>query len=201
MRSPDLSRMYDKPKQANKWLWIAGHISLYLLQAIGAVGGIIAIFGRETVIEYLEQYLQIFLIFLVIIGLYGWFIYMVWWTGREIWRGIRGWIRKRRDSHQLRMLAPRMARLKQYLQGRYTHYRSANDATKTYFKNLIEAHRLLNEELVALRICTPSLPETPLHVLRFEKWADYSEMLLPLAVVGDIKEARMILGRLEEQER
>ena len=188
--------MSDNREQMKKWLRVAGLIALYLIQVIGAVGGIFAIFGRENVIGYLEQYLPLFLIAVVIIGLYVWVAYAMWWTGREIWRGIRGWRQKREDSRRLRSLAYKVGFHRRHTYSLPVNHESAEASDALALIRFQQA--ALGKELSELSIPAPVLPEDPVPWLETSKWAIYLEVLLPLAVVGDIDEARMILRRLEQ---
>lgn len=198
------SELADNREQMMKWLPIAGTVVKYLAYVMGIVVGIFVIFGRENVISHLQQYLPIFLIVAVIFAFYAYVAYGTWFFGREIWRGIRGWLQKRRDSRQLRLLAPRLAVLKQNLHWRSSHSHPTDDLTitdgwtNTYFDTLIDPHRSLKEELRKLNISSPYLPERPLNNSRIEEWAGYLDMLLPLATVGNVNEARGILSRMEE---
>ena len=186
--------MADNREQMNKWLRASGLIALYLIQVIGAIGGLFAIFGRDNVISYLEQYLPIFLIIIVIIVAYGWVAYLVWRFARDIWIWHRNWMQRQRDIQQLKALAKDIAFAKQL-----AYWRIAQNVSSEKFDWMSLAIGVgqvrLSEQLTELAIPYPEPPEKPSRMEILE-WGTYLDMLLPLAVVGDIDEARMVLDRV-----
>ena len=139
---------------------------------------------------------------LFILVYYGWVLYLVYRGARGIGKGILAWRQRREDSRKLRLLAPRITRLKQYHNGRFINYELPENAM-SFYENLIKSQTSLRPELEKLNVPAPIPAPTPrtqkdaAYFIQIEKWEDYLDMLSPLAVRGDLREARMILHRLE----
>ncbi len=133
-----------------------------------------------------------------LLAVYVWVFWMcgkaLWMLGRATWRGIHGWLQKRRDRRQLRDFVKSIAALKQFVHRHYARHESHGK----YLDIVMRRQDELTSKLAEIGIPYPVRPETPNYVWELERWAMYLDMLLPLAVVGDIDEARMILSRVEE---
>ena len=128
---------------------------------------------------------------IVLLAVNAW---IYWIVGREIWCGIRGWIRKRRDSRQLRNLIRSIVSLKQVV-----YWRSVRlGSDEGYLDVVIRRQDEVSIRLAEIGIPVPVRPENPNYAWELERWAMYLDILLPLAIKGDIDEARMVLHRLEE---
>ena len=189
-----MTRIPNKRELTMKW---ARTIGKYLSHMVGAVGGIFAIFGRDNVKGYLEQYLPIFIVVALIIVLYVWVGYVVWQGGREIWRGIRGWNQKRRDSRQLRQLAVNISEIRQLVGERQAHSLRDTDDVVAYLYDVSARLAPLRDKLAELCVSTPEYEIEGMYQNQIHLWATYLDLLLPLAVIGDIKEARMVMSRIK----
>ena len=200
-RWDDISQMSgNRDQMMKKWLRAIATIGKYLLQGIGAIGGVITIIGRDNVIRYLEQYLPVALIIFIFLATLALYILLAWWIGRDISRVIRGWIQKRRDIRQFRTLAVRIAQIIQLVDERHIHSLSNSAEFTVYLEQVAATHAPLRDELVRLGIPAPGSETAGMYQMGIHIWEAYLNMLLPLAIVGDIDEARMIMSRIEEQE-
>lgn len=173
-------------------------------QTVAVGGGLVALisffFGDlGEILDRLEPYrIPIIAITVVVLSLmfYSW---LAWLYVREIWRGIRAWIRKRRDRRKLRSLVKRIAAVRVFTYWRIS-YRESPETISGLLDTAVLSQDDLRKELTELEIQHPAIPTNPSASEVFD-WAMYLDMLMPLAVVGDIDEARMVLARLEEQDR
>ena len=117
-----------------------------------------------------------------------------WLTARYV----DHWRQRRRDSRKLKDLTKQIALAKES-----TYSRIAKTGSSETLGVLLDAAAIsqsdLRKELTELEIAHPAIPTNP-STSEIVHWAVYLDVLLPLAVVGDIDEARMVLARIEEQE-
>ena len=162
----------------------------------GAVALISFLFGDlAEILDRLEPYQTPIIGTSAIIFFVCFYSWLTWLWGRIVAGEIRGRIRKRRDRRRFRTLVGSIAALKQRL-----HWRPARIGPGEYLDVVIERQDVLSSRLAEITIPTPVRPEIPDYAWEFEKWDMYLDVLLPLAVVGDIDEARMVLGRIEQSQ-
>ena len=175
----------------------------FAAQTVAVGGGLVALlsffFGDlGEILDRLEPYrIPIIAITVVVLSLvfYSW---LAWLYVREIWRGIRAWFRKRRDRRRLKDLTKTIASAKQFLYSRIGRTESS-ETIGGLFDAIAVSQVDLRKELTDLAIPHPEPVEKPSRSDVFH-WAMYLDVLLPLAIKGDIDEARIILGRIVEQE-
>ena len=151
----------------------------------------------DEILARIEPYRNSIIAIIALIFLACFYSWLTWMTGRVVWGGIRGWRQKRRDSRQLRALAKDIAFAKQFAYSRIAPTGSSEMMGWLFDAAVVIRQNDLRKELTELAIPHPEPVEKPSESEEIH-WAIYLDILLPLAVVGDIKEARMVLGRLEQ---
>lgn len=154
------------------------------------------VFGDlDDVLRFVGAHRDSIIAIVALIFLACFYFWLTWMTGRVVWGGIRGWLQKRRDSRQLRALAKNIAFAKQFTYSRIARTESSEMMGWLFDAAAVIRQNDLRKDLAELAIPHPEPVEKPSESEEFH-WAVYLDILLPLAVVGDIKEARLVLERV-----
>ena len=133
--------------------------------------------------------------FLLLLAVYGW---LTWVIGREVRKGILGYLQKRRESRKLKDLTKAIALAKQFTYSRIARNESS-ETVAILFDAIVVNQADLRKKLTELAVPHPAIP-TKTSAFEVFQWAMYLDVLLPLAIRGDIEEARTVLGGVVGQE-
>ena len=167
---------------------------------VGGVAALVSFFFGDLgeVLRRLEPYQTPIIAGVAIVFFICYYIWVCWLIVPVIVREIRGWVQKRKDIRQLRALAKNIAGTKHYL-----YWFIASSESSRTERVLSDAVAMSRDDL-GKRLTKLAIPHPAVYTKSSEygtfRWAMYLDMLLPLAVKGDIDEARMVLDRIEEQE-
>ena len=186
-----------------EWLTRIWRFTYPVVAFIGGVAALISFFFGDLgeILDRLEPYrIPIIGLAVVLVSVVCIF-WVAWLFVREVWLVIRIQIQRQRDIRQFRALAVSISHARQLVEERLVYARSSPDEFAVYLERLAAGCAPLRDELIDLSVLPPGFDTDGMNRRGLYFWATYLDMLTPLAVKGDIDEARMILARLEEQDR